>query len=78
VHAQRIRDGLAAGGLRALVEAVDDSIVDALTIAGPPSTCLEKLEEAVECGVTHPQALLQGEDPAPALRVLAALREGVR
>jgi 5,10-methylenetetrahydromethanopterin reductase len=72
--AQRIRDGLASGGIRALAEAVSDEVVDRLTIAGSKSHCLERLEEAIGCGVTNPQALLTGEDPVPALEVLNELK----
>jgi 5,10-methylenetetrahydromethanopterin reductase len=73
-HAQRIRDGLAAGGPKALVEAVDDSIVDALTIVGSHNECVERLEEAVGWGITQPQVLLAGGDPTDALAVLADLK----
>jgi 5,10-methylenetetrahydromethanopterin reductase len=72
--AQRIRDGLAEGGVKALTQAVDDSIIDRLTITGTHADCVSRLEEAVAWGINQPQVLLAGEDPGPALRVLADLR----
>jgi hypothetical protein len=73
--AGRIRDGLAADGVRGLVAAVDDEVVDALTIAGDPAYCLGRLRAAVALGVTHPTVSLLGDDPTPALEVLASLRD---
>ena len=75
--AGRIRDGLAEGGVKALQTAVDDSIVDALTIVGPHASCVARLEEAVSWGISQPQILLTGTDPEAALRVLADLRRVV-
>jgi 5,10-methylenetetrahydromethanopterin reductase len=76
-HAQRIRDGLAERGVRALTEIVEDGIVDVLTIAGTRAQCVERLAEAVSWGITHPQLLLDGGDPGPMLDVLAELRRVV-
>jgi len=73
VHAQRIRDGLAAGGVKALTSAVDESIVERLTICGTHGECVERLERAVSWGINEPQLLLSGGDPSPLLRVLADL-----
>ena len=72
--AQRIRDGLAESGVPGVVSAVDNGIVDTLTIAGRPADCLERLHEAVEWGINHPQVLLVGDDPWPLLRVLEELK----
>jgi 5,10-methylenetetrahydromethanopterin reductase len=72
--AQRIRDGLAQGGIRALADAVEDPIIDRLTIAGTPAQCLERLEQAVQWGINQPQVLLTGEDPSPALAILTELK----
>jgi 5,10-methylenetetrahydromethanopterin reductase len=72
--AQRIRDGLAAGGPKALVEAVDDSIVRALTIVGTHSECVARLEEAIAWGINRPQVLLAGGDPSAVLAVLADVK----
>ncbi|HEY1713072.1 MAG TPA: LLM class flavin-dependent oxidoreductase [Solirubrobacteraceae bacterium] len=76
--AQRIRDGLAEGGIRALGAAVDDQIVDRLTIAGTPAECLQRLEQAVHWGINQPQVLLTGEDPSPALGILSELKRGAQ
>jgi 5,10-methylenetetrahydromethanopterin reductase len=76
-HAQRIRDGLANGGVRALPGVVEDAIVDTLTIAGTRSHCLERLEQAVSWGITQPELLLDGGDPEPLLGILAELRGAV-
>jgi 5,10-methylenetetrahydromethanopterin reductase len=73
-HAERIRAALAESGVRALRSAVDDAIVDSLTIVGTPAECVARLEEAVSWGITHPLVLLSGDDPAPALGVLRELR----
>jgi 5,10-methylenetetrahydromethanopterin reductase len=73
-HAARIREALSESGVRALRGAVDDAIVDSLTIVGTPAQCVERLEEAVSWGITQPLVLLAGEDPAPALEVLQDLR----
>jgi 5,10-methylenetetrahydromethanopterin reductase len=73
--AQRIRDGLAEGGVKALQTAVDNSIVDAMTITGNRQHCVARLEEAVEWGINQPQVLLTGSDPSPVFAVLSALRE---
>jgi 5,10-methylenetetrahydromethanopterin reductase len=72
--AQRIRDGLAQGGVKALPGAVDDSILDRLTIYGTHAQCIERLKEAVEWGISEPQLLLTGDDPTPQLAVISDLR----
>lgn len=69
--AQRIRDGLAAGGVRAMAEAVDPSIIDALTVCGTHTQCVDRLVEAASWGIDEPQVLLTGDDPTPVLAVLA-------
>lgn len=74
---QPIRDALANGGVRAMVDAVDDQIVERLTIAGSRETCLAKLRSVLDVGVTHVTVSLLGEDPASALEVLSQLRSGV-
>jgi 5,10-methylenetetrahydromethanopterin reductase len=76
--AQRIRDGLMQGGVRALATAVDDQIVDRLTIAGTPAECLDRLQQAAHWGINQPQVLLTGEDPSPALQILTELKRGAR
>jgi 5,10-methylenetetrahydromethanopterin reductase len=72
--AQPIRDGLAAGGLRGLVAAVDDQIVDRMTIFGSRERCVERLAEAVSWGINEPQVLLSGGDPTELLAVLGDLK----
>jgi len=72
--AQRIRDGLAQGGVKALPVAVDDSIIDTLTIYGTRGECVDRLKQAVEWGITEPQILLSGDDPTPQLDVIADLK----
>jgi 5,10-methylenetetrahydromethanopterin reductase len=72
-HAQRIRDGLSGRGVKSLTEIVEDEIVDTLTIAGTRSQCLERLAQAVSWGITQPQLLLDGSDPAPLFDILAEL-----
>lgn len=73
-YAERIRSGLAQDGVRGVVQAVDDVIVDTLAIAGSASQCLDRLERAVDWGITQPQVLLTGDDPTPELRVLRELK----
>lgn len=70
---QPMRDGLASGGVRELAAAVDELIVDCLAIAGTHAECVERLVDAVDAGITHPQLLLTGGDPGPELAVLAEL-----
>jgi len=72
--AQRIRDALAEGGVKALAGAVDASIIDRLTICGTRHECVDRLLQAVGWGITEPQLLLTGADPRPQLEVLADLR----
>jgi alkanesulfonate monooxygenase SsuD/methylene tetrahydromethanopterin reductase-like flavin-dependent oxidoreductase (luciferase family) len=77
--AEPIRAGLKAGGVRAMVGAVDDEIVDRLTIAGSAEHCLARLEEMVALGVTHVTVSLLDDEPAPALDLLAAFtKSGAR
>lgn len=76
--AQRIRDGLATGGVRALQTAVDNSVVDAMTIIGSRQQCISRLQEAVSWGITQPQVLLTGSDPEPVLGVLSELRRSIQ
>lgn len=75
--AQQIRDGLAERGVKALQSAVDDAIVDRLTIAGTHEQCLSRLAQAVDWGINQPQVLLTGDDPGPAFRVLSELKRGL-
>jgi 5,10-methylenetetrahydromethanopterin reductase len=77
VHAQRIRDGLSQGGIKGLIAAVDESIVERLTIFGSHGECVERLEQAVAWGINEPQILLTGDDPTAVLAVLADLRAKV-
>ena len=72
-YAQRIRDGLAQGGVKALASVVEESIVERLTICGTHDECVERLEQAVSWGINEPQLLLAGGDPSPFLSVLADL-----
>jgi len=69
--AQRIRDGLATGGVKTLVDAVDQSIVERLIISGTHAHCVDRLVEAYEWGVNEPQILLSGDDPTSVFEVLA-------
>ena len=69
--AQRIRDGLNSGGVKALVGAVDQTIVDKLIISGSHAECVDQLVEAHGWGVNEPQVLLSGDDPAAVFKVLA-------
>lgn len=75
--AERIRSELAAGGVKALRSAVDNSIVDALTIVGSREQCVARLQAAFEWGITQPQILLTGSDPQSALSVLSELRRSM-
>jgi 5,10-methylenetetrahydromethanopterin reductase len=70
--AGRIRSELASGGVRAMAAAVDDEIVERLTITGSREACLAKLRSAVDLGVTHLTVSLLDDDPEPALDLLAA------
>jgi 5,10-methylenetetrahydromethanopterin reductase len=72
--AGRIRDGLAQGGVKALAAAVDNSIVDRLTIFGTHAQCVDRLHEAYSWGITEPQILLTGEDPTAVLAVVDELK----
>lgn len=69
--AQRIRNALSTGGVKALAGAVDETIVDKLIISGSHAECVERLVEAYGWGVNEPQILLSGEDPTATLKVLA-------
>lgn len=69
-HAQRIRDALAQGGVKAVASAVDKSIVDRLTICGSHNECVERLQQAYSWGINEPQVLLTDADPTPLLSVL--------
>ncbi|MEI8057670.1 MAG: LLM class flavin-dependent oxidoreductase [Actinomycetes bacterium] len=72
--AQPIRDGLANGGIKGLIAAVDQSIVDKLTIFGTHAQCVDRLVEAVSWGINEPQVLLSGGDPTPQLNVIRDLK----
>lgn len=72
--AGRIRDGLAQGGVKAVPAAVDDSIIERLTIFGSHTDCVDRLLEAYSWGVSEPQILLSGDDPTAVLSVLDELR----
>jgi 5,10-methylenetetrahydromethanopterin reductase len=67
-----IREALAAGGVRAMAAAVDEEIIDRLTISGTRDACLAKMRAAVELGVSHLTVSLLGDDPEPALDLLAS------
>ena len=69
--AQRIRDGLNTGGVKALVGAVDQTIVDKLIISGSHTECVDRLVEAYGWGVNEPQVLLSGDDSAAVFKALA-------
>ena len=69
--AQRIRDGLTTGGVKALATAVDDTIVEKLIISGSHTKCVDRLVEVYNWGVSEPQVLLTGEDPSAVFKVLA-------
>ena len=71
VLAQRIRDGLAQGGIKGLIAAVDNSIIDRLAIYGSHSECVERLQQAVQWGIGEPQILLSGDDPSALFKVIA-------
>ncbi|NNN09137.1 MAG: LLM class flavin-dependent oxidoreductase [Acidimicrobiaceae bacterium] len=73
--AQRIRDALSTGGVKALAAAVDETIVDKLIISGSHAECVERLVEAYGWGVNEPQILLAGEDPTVTLKVLADTKQ---
>lgn len=75
--AQRIRDGLAEGGVKALPSVVDASIIDRLTIVGSQRECVDRLAQAVEWGITEPVLLLTGEDPEPQLKVIELLKSEI-
>lgn len=69
-HAQRIRDGLASGGIKGLAAAVDDEVLERLAIFGDRDHCIERLGDAVEWGISEPLLLLSGGDPSAVLEVL--------
>ncbi len=69
--AQRIRNALSTGGVKALAAAVDQTIVDKLIISGSHAECVERLVDAYGWGINEPQILLSGDDPTSALKVLA-------
>jgi len=69
-----IREQLAAGGVRAMAAAVDDAIVERLTISGSRDECLAKLRAAADLGITHLTVSLLDDDPGPALDLLAAYK----
>lgn len=73
--AQRIRDGLSSGGVKALAAAVDDTIVDKLIISGSHARCVDRLVEAHGWGISEPQLLLSGDDPSATFAVIAAAKK---
>lgn len=75
--AQRIRDGLTTGGVKALATAVDDTIVEKLIISGSHAQCVDRLVEAYDWGVNEPQVLLSGDDPAAVFKVLADAKKAL-
>lgn len=72
---QPIRDGLRSGGIKGLAAAVDQSIIDRLTICGTVNSCVERLLEAASWGINEPQVLLSGDDPRAIFEVLAEARK---
>ena len=61
-----------AGDRKAAVEAIPDSVVDALVIHGAPEACREHVERYREAGVTTPVlAILHADDLRTAVRQLA-------
>jgi len=68
--AQRIRDGLTTGGVKALATAVDDTIVEKLIQRITYQVCRPSCG-GLQRGVSEPQVLLTGEDPSAVFKVLA-------
>lgn len=73
--ADRLRKAYAAGGVRAVTQAVTADMIEKLTIAGPPDLCQEKLQGLVDAGVTHPVISMIGQTPEAGLDVLSAIRD---
>jgi 5,10-methylenetetrahydromethanopterin reductase len=74
--AAAIRAALASGGVRAMSAAIDDEILDRLTITGTRDACLSRLAEMVDLGVTHITVSLLDDEPGPALDLLSAFQAG--
>ncbi|MGV9746995.1 LLM class F420-dependent oxidoreductase [Rhodococcus zopfii] len=62
----------AEGDRKGALDAIPDSVVDALVVHGHPDACREHVERYAESGVTTPViALVTSGDPAEAIRALA-------
>ena len=72
-EAQRVRDGLSAGGIRGAAQNVSSETVSKLAIAGPPTYCREKVEELIDAGIKHPIFSMLGRSPEDAIEVLRAI-----
>lgn len=72
-EAQRVRDGLSAGGIRGAAQNVSSETVSKLAIAGPPAYCRERVEELVDAGIKHPVFSMLGRSPEEAIEVLRAI-----
>jgi probable F420-dependent oxidoreductase len=74
---QPMWDAWGAGDRKAAVEAIPDSVADALVVHGAPEECREKIVAYIEAGVTTPiPAILPvGVDPAAAVRMLAPAQD---
>lgn len=72
--ARRISDGINTGDVKALAEAVDNAIVDRLTICGSHGECVDRLLEAYRRGINEPQILLSGDDSTSLFKVMSDAR----
>lgn len=77
--ARLIREQLSSGGIRAMVAAVDDEIVEHLTVSGDHDRCLAKLRATIDLGISHLTLSLLDDNPGPTLELVSSLGcQGVR
>jgi 5,10-methylenetetrahydromethanopterin reductase len=72
------REGFRTAGVRGMAAVVPDEVVDGLTIAGPSSRCVARVESLVEAGLTLPVLSVLDEEAGPTLDVVRGVRDLLR
>ena len=75
--ADAIQDLYLTGRRLEAIKRVPDALVDAITLAGPPTVIKERLAACAKAGVTILIAAIQGRDQAHRLRALEIVAAGV-